>query len=84
MYIQLIDWVVSALSIGSFVYASYHKERIDRSLQFNITNIIIGILFTIVGIHLHVYGMVIRQIFFAGIAGINLYGTYRNYKNKMI
>lgn len=77
MYIQLIDWGVSALSIGSFMYASYNKQRIDNSIQFNTINIIIGILFSIVGIHLNVYGMVIRQIFFASIAAFNLYNTYK-------
>lgn len=78
MYIQLIDWGVSTLTVGSFIYASYKKQRINESLQFNIANFIAGFLFAIVGIHLHIYGMVIRQLFFAGIAGINLYGTYKN------
>lgn len=80
MYIQIIDWGVSALTVGSFIYASHKKQRINESLQFNIANLIAGFLFMIVGIKLGIYGMVIRQLFFASVAGINLYNTY--HKNK--
>ena len=75
--VHLIDWSVSALTVGSFIYASVKKQRINESLQFNIANVVAGILFATVGLSLGIYGLVIRQLFFAGVASYNLWGIYK-------
>ncbi len=82
--IAILDWTVSFLTMGSFLYASLRKQRFDLSLQFNIANLIAGVIFLFVGLSLHTYGLAFRQLFFGIIAGRNLYCMYRSHRTLIV
>lgn len=79
---QILDGVVSALTIGSFLWASIKKERINESIQFNLINVIAGFIFAIVGLVFGLYGLVVRQLFFTVIACWNLFRIFKSVSSK--
>lgn len=72
----ILDWIFSLMLMASFAYASWKKEKINWSLQFNLINLIASIALVIVAILVETYGQAIRQSSFAIISGYNLWRRY--------
>jgi hypothetical protein len=74
---SILDWTVSVLTMGSFLYASLRKEKVNESIQFNSINLLAGMIFAGVGLLTGLHGLLFRQLFFSGVALYNLVGIYR-------
>jgi len=74
---DILDWVGTIVTVGSFIYASVKKERFNDSVQYNLINILGGITFATVGVLSGLYGLMFRQLFFTMVSIWNFSGMYR-------
>ena len=76
--LQMIDIITAVLLMGSFLYASLKKEKLNESIQLNTINVVVGTVSTIIAFKAGIIGIACRQTFFIIVSSYNLITFYKN------